>query len=69
LPRIYKERLYSKEQREIMSKMLQNDAYSIEKMREYYRKNPQGDFFKDVFCRNLNFEQKYKSKSNFNNKL
>lgn len=69
LPRIYKERLYSKEQREIMAETFQNDAYSLKNMIEYYRKNPNGNFFQDINDRVKNYEHLYKQKSNFNNKL
>lgn len=69
LPRIYKDRLYSKDEREIIAKNASKFANNTKDIEEYERKNPNSNFFKAKLDREKNFQRKYKQKSNFNNKI
>lgn len=69
LPRYYKEKLYSKSEREKIGQIWAKDEYSIEEIREYEMKYPNSNFFKMKLDSKLNEEQNFKNKSNLNNKL
>lgn len=69
LPRYFKERLYTKTQRNIIDSINQYDEYSPEEVQKFRSEYPKESFFKFKFDQKKNIDDLFKAKSKINQKL
>lgn len=69
LPRYYKEKLYTKKDREKLGLLYSSQVDSDVKVADFIREHPGESYFLDVYNRYKEFQRKFKEKSNFNNQL
>lgn len=70
LPRYFKNRLYSADQRKKIGEVFQDrDLYSVDRIREYQRTHPGSSYFKYVLDSVAQRQSLFRDKSNLNDKL
>lgn len=69
LPRYFKEKLYTEDERNKIAEITSDDVYSMDKIEAFRKKYPGKSYFKHIYDQRKNFDDKFKSKSNFNEKL
>lgn len=66
MPRYYKDKLYSKEDRERILEINKNRDQSYQNLLDFKKKYPNGNYFESELCNKENWQKKYKTKSTKN---